>query len=103
MCQKKGTPTRKQNAGRTRANWALKYTENSDAACSTDIRFFRRRKNAHSAMLDDFRKQDAILHFPTCEDPFAERHRSVTYDSIYVQDGIDTFHWEIVKIIPEDA
>ena len=89
--------------GSRKANWALKYMENSDTACSSDIRFFRHRKNAHNAMVEAFQKQDNILHFPACEDPFAESHRSITYESIHVQMGIDSFHWEIVKIIPEDA
>lgn len=86
-----------------RANWALKYMENSDVTCSADIRFFRHRKNAHNAMMKDFKRQDAILHFPLSEDPFAENHRMVSYESIYIQAGIDTFYWEIVKIIPEDV
>lgn len=85
-----------------KANWALMYMENSDMTCSANIRFFRHRKNAHAAMENDFKKQDAILNFPTNEDTFSENYRSITYESIYVQMGIDTFHWEIVKILPED-
>ena len=92
-----------RKTGNQKANWSLKYMENSDVTCSADIRFFRHRKNAHTAMVNDFQRQDTILHFPACEDPSAENHRSITYESIHVQMGIDSFHWEIVKIIPEDT
>ena len=47
-----------RKTGNQKANWALKYMENSDVTCSADIRFFRHRKNAHTAMVNDFQRQD---------------------------------------------
>ena len=56
---------------RSKANWALKYMENSDAACNADIRFFRHRKKSQFipptvAVIYQYRHSHNTIHNNFC-------------------------------------
>jgi len=88
------------------AKYYLKYMENSDAACSSNVRFFEKLESARAAMRKDFEEQSKILSFPPAVEPGHEKSDEMyTYmseDSITVRMGIDSFCWEIGEIVPED-
>lgn len=88
------------------AKYYLKYMENSDAACTSTVRFFAKKESARAAMRKDFEGQNKILGFPPAIEPgHEESYEKYTYmseDSISVLMGIDSFNWEIGEIVPED-
>jgi len=91
------------------ANYALHYVENSDTQVISTVRFFSSLENARKAMKTSFDNANTILHFPPSDpaDPGynedADTYTSISEDAISVCDEMDSYDWEILRIVPEDA
>ena len=80
----------------------LKYLENSDAACTSEVELFATESEAHSKMETQYEATVRLLggNFLS-EEPAdadeASRWSTIGKEYACVQDGIDSYRWEIIE------
>lgn len=83
--------------------YVLKFLENSDATCSCDVRLFSTKDDADKTMKTGYEKSLAALggRFGECEEESEssenQRWAQLHEEGAYIQDGIDSFSWEIIS------
>ena len=82
--------------------YVVKYTENSDAACKSEVRLFPNIKSAQEQVEHDYKTALDIFgrdRFVLFEDPNEpdKPWANIGRTGAHIQDGIDSFDWEITE------
>lgn len=80
----------------------LKYLENSDATCSSDVELFAAEAEAHSKMEAQYEATVRLLGGNFLSEEPADADESSRWSTVgeeyaYVQDEIDSYRWEIIE------
>lgn len=80
----------------------LKYIENSDAACTSDVELFATEKEAYSKMKYQYEATVRLLGGKFLSEEPADADETSRWSTIgkeyaCVQDGIDSYCWEIIE------
>ena len=75
----------------------LKYLENSDAACTSEVELFATEAEAHSKMETQYEATVRLLGGNFLSEEPADADEASCWSTIGVQDGIDSYRWEIIE------
>lgn len=82
--------------------YLLHNIENSDTMANASVQTFHSRERARIAMRESFDAHKKIVGIPAKEDFYDDHSVTISEDTIVIQDGIDSYRWEITEAKPVD-